>query len=78
MAEIITKQRIVRFEKQELLLQMKAMAKIVDFADKYYEFKDCIDDMAEEAGRNPAWLWEWCLTMLNKDEEPDNIEAEEE
>lgn len=78
MAEIISKSSpIIRFEKQELILQRQALGKIVEFADKYYEFKDAIKDMAEEAGRDGTWLWNWCLNILDKDSETNEEESDE-
>ena len=55
----------MRLEKQVLLMRRQILAKCCEFADKYFEFKDAIADIANDSDMAVSDAWEWARAQID-------------
>lgn len=68
MVEVITRKAAKpRIEKQTIGMKKRVLREAYGFADKYFEFKDAISKIAEEAGRCPGEVWQWAINQLEEE-----------
>jgi hypothetical protein len=93
MVEVIKKKpTIMRIEKQILGMKRQLIGEAYGFIDKYLDFKETVERIAEEAGRPADEVWAWVKAQIeeeisiitpeeyaeDEDEEEDCVEEEDE
>lgn len=68
MVEVITRKAAKpRIEKQTIGMKKRVLREAYGFADKYFEFKDAVAKIAEEAGRCPNEVWQWAINQFEEE-----------